>query len=239
MSRGYSGANVIAELEIEYNYMGHDFDEYNDITNLMEMNLYFAKDTDNYSTNIEHIMNQAVEYAKNFVKQNLTWDTGRLYHSIEARRISSDHWQLIAPARDEREHLYAGHIEYGFTDKAGQAHGPWPFLRPAMRLAAMDSRGELEQALAQNILYGPSFNGISPWNIAFGRSNNIFSVSKSQSAHRQLFNNYRRYDDKKNKWVNWGYAKNGFNDYSGRLDPGTSRNQWSTSSADDWDWGAL
>lgn len=238
MGRGYAGADVVAELDIDYNYQGHDFDSFDDITNLMQINLMFAKDTSNYKTDIAHIMKQAEEYAKSFVKQNLTWDTGNLHNSI----VAEDHgdvWTLHAPARDERGHLYAGHIEYGFTDKAGQAHGPWPFLRPAVRLAAMDSRGELASSIAQKALYGDTINGLTPWKIAFGRSGTRFREGKSQGAFKNMSKNYQRQDEKTGKMINWGKARNGFNDYGGRFDRGTSSNRWSTGTSEFWDWGEI
>ena len=238
MGRGYVGANVIAELDIDYQYLGHDYDDPNDFTNLLEVNLLFAKDTSNYSTNIAHIMKQAEEYAKSFVKQNLTWDTGRLHDSIIAED-RGNMWTLHAPARDEHDHLYAGHIEYGFTDKAGQAHGPWPFLRPAVRLAAMDSRGELADALAYNMLYGSVINGSTPWKIGFGRSGASFSKEKGVQSFKNMSKAHQRYDAKNNKTIEWGKAKNGFNDYGGRFDKGTSSNRWSTGTSEFWDWGEL
>lgn len=237
MGRGYRGSNVIADLEIDYDYQGHDFDDFGDFTNLLEVNLVFARDPNSYKTNIAHIMEQAVEYAKSFVKQNLKWDTGQLHDSIIAEP-HSNYWTLHAPARDERGHLYAGHIEYGFTDKKGQAHGPWPFLRPAVKLAAMDSRGELADALAQNILYGRVLNE-SFGKVSLGRSRNIFSTEKATRSFNQMSKAYERYDLKTGKPINWGRAKNGFNDYGGRFKSGTSSNRWSTGTHEQWDWGEL
>lgn len=237
MGRGYAGSDVMAELEIDFFYQGHEYDEIDDFTNLLEVNLLFAKDTSNYRTNIAHIMKQAEEYAKSFVKQNLTWDTGNLHNSIVAEP-HGDYWTLHAPARDDRNHLYAGHIEYGFTDKQGKAHGPWPFLRPAVKLAAMDSRGELADALAQNMLYGRALNG-SIGKIGFGRSGNSFSQGKGFRAFNSMSRAYKRIDQKTGKTIDWGRAKNGFNDYGGRFKEGTSSNRWSTGTHEFWDWGEL
>lgn len=239
MGVGYSGADLMADLDIEYNYQGHTFDNANDLTNLLSLNLEFARDLDNYSTNVEHIMRQAEQYAKSFVRQNQTYNTGQLHDSIQAERHSSSSWTLRAPARDSRNHLYAGHIEYGFTDKAGQSHGPWPFLRPAIRLAAMDSRGELADAMAYNMLYGRALNGYMPqWKVAFGRSGNVFTNQKGAKTYNQMSKNYQERDNN-GKVRQWGAARNGFNDYSGHYPKGTSSNQWTTGTNDNWDWGAL
>ena len=239
MGKGYAGADLIADLDVQYQYQGHDFDDPNDFTNLLSFNFEFARDVNNYATNIEHIMKQAESYAKSFVRQNQTYRTGRLHDSIQASPTSKSSWTLRAPARDGRGHLYAGHIEYGFTDKAGQSHGPWPFLRPAIRLAAMDSRGELADALAYNLLYGDDLNGGHPsWKVAFGRSGNIFTNQKGASAHKQMSQNYRGQDNS-GKTRQWGTARNGFNDYGGRYPKGTSSNIWSTSTNEFWDFGDL
>lgn len=243
MGRGYAGADVIAELDIDYLYQGHDYDTFGDITNLMSMNLYFAQDTDTYATDIEFIMKQAEEYARSFLEQNGNVNTHRLYDSIKARRVSSDQWSLVAPARDDRGHLYAGHIEYGFTDKQGKPHGPWPFLRPALRLAAADSRGELADALANNVLYGNHqlkqiMKPYTPDRLAFGRSGAKYSDSKGYKAYGRVTHGYRRYDEN-GKAIEWGKARNGFNDYSGKFEPGTSSNEWSTSTDDYWAFGEL
>lgn len=238
MGRGYSGANLIADLDIDYNYQGHDYDSFDDITNLFQMNLYFRNDLDCVATNVDHIMEQAEAYARSFIEQNGTIQFGNLLGSVKAQRTSNTSFSLTAPARDRRGHLYAGHIEYGFTDKAGQAHGPWPFLRPAVKLAAMDSRGELADALASQILYGDVINGALPWRLEFGRSGASHSDSKAIRAFHNMSNAHRRVDSK-GKTYEWGKAKNGFNDYSGFYPKGTSSNQWTTGFDQSWDFGEL
>ena len=42
MGRGYSGSDVLLDLELSYEYMGHRTKEWSDITNLMEFNLRHA-----------------------------------------------------------------------------------------------------------------------------------------------------------------------------------------------------
>ena len=244
MGRGYAGANVIADLDIHYDYQGHEYDEFGDFTNLLQMSLSFAQNTDNYATNIAHIMEQAEEYARTFLEENGNFRTGNLYGSIRARRVNESQWTLEAPARDDRNdgtgHLYAGHIEYGFTDKLGQSHGPWPFLRPAVKLAAMDSRGELANAMANNLLFGTNLNGGYPeGKVAFGRSNESFSYMKGSRAFYNMKGAYQRFDTTKGKTVDWGRAKNGFNDYGKRYPTGTSSNRWTTGTDRHWDSGEL
>ena len=234
MGRGYAGADVIATLEMDYEYLGHEYHDtkgaLEEVRNILEMNLLLARDIDSYVTDIEHIGQQAVEYARSFIRQNMTWDTGRLHDSVEFVRVANNQMQLRAPARDEDNHPYAGHIEYGFTDRAGQGRGPWPFLRPAMRLAAADSRGMLADEMARLSLYGMMRDG---GQISLGRSGNSFSRGKGQRAFYKMSNVYRR-TDKEGKTFEWGKAYNGFN-------KDTSRNEYSISEAYNyaWDWGEL
>ena len=42
MGRGYRGSDVLLDLELSYEYMGHRTEEWNDIANLMEINLRHA-----------------------------------------------------------------------------------------------------------------------------------------------------------------------------------------------------
>lgn len=244
MGRGYSGADLIASLNVEYEYQGHDFDDFGDMTNRIRMMLSFAQDTDNYATNVQHIMEQAEEYARAFVMGNNTIDTGELYNSIESKRVNANQWTLHAPARDLRKRgskgtLYAGHIEYGFTDKRGQPHGPWPFLRPAVQLAAMDSRGELAKALSENMLYGRLMTENGTGSLSLGRSGQYYSHNKGSKSFSSLSNSYRRWDTKSKSTKEWGKARNGFNDYSGRFEKGTTSNEYTTGTSEFWDWGEL
>lgn len=239
MGKGYSGADLIADLDVHYFYQGHDFDDPNDLTNHLQMTLSFAKDTDRYATNVEHIMSQAERYAKDFLEGNGNIDSGELYSSIKGERISPTKWTLHAPARDNRSHLYAGHIEYGFTDKAGQAHGPWPFLRPAVQLAAMDSRGELADALAYSLLYGELKSNSQKSYLALGRSNLSHSAKKSNQSFRQAREGYRGWDRKTKSMKEWGKTRNGFNDYRGFFPKGTTSNRYTTGTDEYWNFGEL
>lgn len=49
---------------------------------------------------------------------------------------------------------YAGHIEYGFLHtRSGEFLGPYPYMRPALKLAAAESTGMLEEFLKEEVLY--------------------------------------------------------------------------------------
>ena len=236
----YSGANLLAELDVEYEYLGYEHKDFEDLRNHLQLSLTFLQDTDTYATNVEGIMKQAEMYARSFLSQHGKYRTGNLYNSIISERTSSNQWVLHAPARDGKGRYYAGHIEYGFTDKSGRAHGPWPFLRPAVRLAAMDSRGELADALARGVLYGDALTGGYPqWKVAFGRSGQSFSSSKGNRAFNNMSKAYQRNDAKTGKTIKWGAAKNGFNDYRGLYPKGTTSNQLTTGTNEFWDWGEL
>lgn len=236
----YSGANLVAELDVNYEYLGYERENFDDLRNHLQLSLEFLRDTDSYATDVAGIMEQAEMYAKSFLSQHGKYRTGKLYDSIISERVSSNQWVLHAPARDNEGRFYAGHIEYGFTDKSGKSHGPWPFLRPAVRLAAMDSRGELADALARKALYGDVLTGgYSQWNVAFGRSGQSFSNYKGSKAFNNMNRAYQRQDSRTGKTIKWGRAKNGFNDYGGRYPKGTSSNRWSTGTHQYWDWGEL
>lgn len=240
--RGYAGANLMADFEIDYEYAGHEFDSFDDFTNLLSANLYFAQDTRNVATDVEHIMKQAVEYARSFLRNNGNVQTGRLLDSITAEPVGSggDHWRLVAPARDARGHLYAGHIEYGFTDKMGQARGPWPFLRPAMRIAAHESTGDLAEKMKLLVLYGAddrlNIFKYGSGRLALGRTGASHSNYKANQIYHKMSNAYRGNDSNPNK--SWGRAYNGYN---GRDLSGNSvRNDYSISSwSYDWEAGHL
>lgn len=233
----YVGADLVADITIDYEYMGHDFDDFEGVENLLSLNLDFARDTSNYATNVEMIGQQAVKYAQSFLRQNGNYRTGALHDSIRFEQDASDgsRWTLSAPARDKRGHPYAGHIEYGFTDRSGQGRGPWPFLRPAMRMAAADSRGELADMLAWAALYGQGQSdrwhphALSSTTLALGRSGNMATNSRAASAVGRTRNAF----GSNSKSTSWKTAYNGFNKDS-------SRNEWSiTNDNAEWFFGEV
>lgn len=153
MGRGYAGANALAFLETKYEYAGSEFYDPSEFYDFLKYNLEMAKDTQTYQKYMPDIGKLAVQFAQDLVVSNGTYRTGKLHDSI--------HWApnstgitLFANARDSRGSAYAGHIEYGFVGRDGMPHGPWPFLRPAMRMAAEASQGMLADEAARSILWG-------------------------------------------------------------------------------------
>lgn len=156
-------ARVSATVENTYEYAGHSYDSMDAISNLLNFNLKTTRDVTTYTMDVELIMKEAQSLAKRFVKTNHPvpysphQPTDKLYGSIRYDLQTSSGGtgaRLFADAVDEYGHKYAGHIEYGFTDKLGIPHGPWPFLRPALRMATEASRGRLVQHMAGVALYG-------------------------------------------------------------------------------------
>ena len=145
MGRGYAGANALAFLETKYEYAGSEFYDPSEFYDFLKYNLEMTQDTQTYQKYMPDIGKLAVQFAQDLVVSNGTYRTGKLHDSI--------HWApnstgitLFANARDSRGSAYAGHIEYGFVGRDGMPHGPWPFLRPAMRMAAEASQGMLTEA---------------------------------------------------------------------------------------------
>lgn len=242
MGRGYSGRDVLLNLEMSYEYMGHRTEEWNDITNLMEFNLRHATtDLSYFKTDFDKIKDNMETLAREFLAQNGNIRTGALYKSIKAK-INGNTITLSAPARDPRNgHPYAGHIEFGFTDLAGQTHGPWPFLRPAVHLAAQESTGMLGDSLAQGLLYGENFRAMShpaaggrAGRLGFGRTNKRISPNRARNLAQETrdhFNSGRQEPHSKTNTRQWDNANHGA--------WAKSDSNFKTSRKDDWKWGSL
>lgn len=242
MGRGYSGRDVLLNLEMSYEYMGHRTEEWNDITNLMEFNLRHATtDLSYFKTDFDKIKDNMETLAREFLAQNGNIRTGALYKSIKAK-INGNTITLSAPARDPRNgHPYAGHIEFGFTDLAGQTHGPWPFLRPAVHLAAQESTGMLGDSLAQGLLYGKNFRAMShpaaggrAGRLGFGRTNKRISPNRARNLAQETrdhFNSGRQEPHSKKNTRQWDNANHGA--------WAKSDSNFKTSRKDDWKWGSL
>lgn len=212
------GRNIGIEIENTYDYLGQTFEDAESFTEFLNYNLNMASHIDNYKTDIEAIANEIVEIAKDFVISNGTYQTGRLHDSIhwvpQARGI-----QLIADAKDGESH-YAGHIEYGFVGRDGMPKGPWPFLRPAMRIGAEASTGQLADRMASNILYGIGDTG----SLSFGRYNiasvmaaaggraNVLNQVRSSYGGRENFSG-RKYGANQTRWRKAGHGIN----YTGKI----------------------
>lgn len=168
MARGYAGANASAFIETKYEYAGNEFYDPSQFYDFLKYNLEMAKDTKTYQQYMPDIGKLAVQFAQDLVISNGKYKTGRLHDSI--------HWApnstgitLFANARDNRGSAYAGHIEYGFVGRDGMPRGPWPFLRPAIRMAAEASQGMLADEVAHAILWG--------------RSNPVLSFGRADISH--------------------------------------------------------
>lgn len=167
MGRGYVGANAEAEVITQYEYAGSTFYNEYEFLDYLSYNIKMATDTKTYLHYMPQIADMAVEVARDFILSNGTYRTGELYRSVKWRPVDNG-IELYADARDGAGRAYAGHIEYGFVDRGGMPQGPWPFLRPAMRIAAEASTGDLANIAATNILYGI---GSDSGFLSFGRAN--------------------------------------------------------------------
>lgn len=238
MARGYSGRDVLLDLEIEYEYMGHSTNEWNDITNLMEFSLTHAtKDLSYLATDFDIIKNNMERLAREFLAQNGNIRTGTLYDSVIAE-IKGNQISLSAPARDPKDgHPYAGHIEFGFTDRAGMPHGPWPFLRPAVHLAAQESTGMLGDSFAYGLLHWGNFDAMSfpTGRMAFGRTNRVVTPNRARNLAQGTRKHYKAGKQVPNSRKNtkqWNNANHGIWSKS-------DDSNFRMSGESDWRWGAL
>lgn len=213
------GRNIGIEIENTYDYLGQTFDSMESFTDFLNYNLNMASDINEYKTDVAAIGDEIVKIAKEFVITNGTYRTGRLHDSI--------HWipkskgiQLVADAKEGDRH-YAGHIEYGFVGRDGLPYGPWPFLRPAMRIGAEASTGRLADAMANRILRGKGFASTP---MSFGRYN-IHSVLAASGGRHNVVNRVResynggaigksRYGANQTRWSKAGHGIN----YTGKID---------------------
>lgn len=238
MGRGYSGRDVLLDLELEYEYMGHSTNEWNDISNLMELNLTHAtKDLSYLATDFDIIKNNMVKLAREFLAQNGNIRTGELWKSVKAE-IKGNQISLSAPVRDPKDgHPYAGHIEFGFTDRAGGSHGPWPFLRPAVHLAAQESTGMLGDSFAQGLLHGGNFNAMSSptGRMAFGRTDRVVTPNRARNLAQGTREHYKagkQVSYSKRNTKQWNNAKHG-------IWARSKDSNFRTNEDNDWRWGSL
>lgn len=199
----YGGSDALLNLDIQYEYQGHFTDSFEEIVNMMNISLvHDKKNLVDMVTDFDQIGNNMKELAKSFLIQNGKYKTGNLYNSI-GYQIIGHTLNLNAPARDKRGHPYAGHIEYGFTGRDGIPRGPWPFLRPAVRLAAADSRDQLGEALASFLANETLMkNG----KMRFGRSGNSIN---SYNSNRVVKETQYRFGSHKFNNRQWETANHG------------------------------
>lgn len=191
------GRNIAVDIETVYEYAGSQYYDPEEFLSHLEYNLNTAQHIDNYKTDVEKIAKEIVSIAQDFIIENGTYQEGELWKHVKWGKTASG-IRLYDDVRDKYGRPYAGHIEYGFTDKAGVPHGPWPFLRPAMRIGAEMSTGIIGDHMASNILYGIGNND----RIYFGRHtlNDVAKLAGGRSAIRdQVRSSY----DSRNKVNIW------------------------------------
>lgn len=204
-----AGRNVTGIIETVYEYAGSQYYNSADFLDHLAYNINTAQDIDSYVTDISAIADKTVEIAKGFILENGTYQDGTLYRNVKWRKINNG-FQLYDDARDKRGRPYAGHIEYGFTDRAGMPHGPWPFLRPAMRIAAEMSTGVIGDRAASNILYGVGSGNT----LQFGRRS-LFGSGRYVRGMNNLRDEVRTSFGSRNKvniWEGRGRGNKGLQD---------------------------
>lgn len=191
------GRNIAVDIETVYEYAGSEYYNPRDFLDHLAYNLNMAKDIDLYATDVESIADEIVSIAQDFIIENGTYEDGELWRNVKWKKIGKG-IQLYDDARDDYGRPYAGHIEYGFTDKAGMPHGPWPFLRPAMRIGAEMSTGIIADHMASNILYGIGNRN----RIYFGRRN-LNDSARLAGGRGQIRHDVRASYDSRNKVNIW------------------------------------
>ena len=231
--------------------MGHSYD-YTDedigrgideFSNVLGYNLEMTKNVWEYDRDIEYCLQDAVAIAREFV--DAMHPTATSTHEPTHKLAESINYsitptagsgyaggRLYANAVDNRGHPYAGHIEYGFTDRIGIPHGPWPFLRPAMRLAAAASQKNFGDTLSQIITQGFSDTNV----IRFG-SHDAYNNIANARAVPKVARTYGKTAGGTGKWSSmygsrWSNAKNGIGFKSGVRDSNYSDRT-------DYEWGVL
>lgn len=214
--------NILLDIEMEYEYQNTKevFDVMSGesttipgfATDLL-FNLNALQDMDNYKQDMEEVANLLRELALGYIQQNgtirepspsITNLRDGLFSYVENETI-----QFGDNATDERGRKYAGHIEWGFTDRAGVGRGPWPFMRPALEMGSEITRGILAERMAEIAVYGPDTHA------------NRHYDGRLRIGHRDVRNQDRSF----NRWASrergsaygqsdksraWSYASNGW-----------------------------
>jgi len=217
----HTGSAIGVTVENTYEYQGHQFDDFDDITTILNFNLNTARDLNSYNRNVEATLKYAVEIARDFVSSTHPSNPAGKYQTTDnlMRSIKYDmtnSWggnggRLYADAKDHRGHPYAGHIEYGYTDRGGNPRGPWPFLRPAMRLALSATRYDFAQTM-ESLMLGEG-------ELSIGSKNARESVrnfyGSTRGATSSIKGNYQSFSDRDHGSGRWGEAYNGIGFKSG------------------------
>ncbi len=221
----HSGSAINVELDITYDYIGHKKNE-GELENLLNFDFLTKNDIREYTKkDIDSTLKFAVELAKEFLDSTHPVNpyshyqtTKNLRDSVKYDKQASDGGyggRLYADAADNRGHKYAGHIEYGFTDRAGLPHGPWPFLRPAMRIALSATRYDFAQSVAEGLLYGGSTGIRSVEKLNIGSKNAREQVMSVFGSTNNAVRSFRSAYQTKGREGRWDLAKNGIGYKSG------------------------
>lgn len=221
-----TGSAIRIDFENTYEYQGHAYDDMDSVIGLLNFNLNTAKDLNMYNKDVESTLKYAVQLAKEIVDSTHPVNpythhrkTNSLRNSIkyDMSTLGGGHGgRLYADAKDSRGHKYAGHIEYGFTDRAGIPHGPWPFLRPAMRIALSATRYDFAQTMED--LIGGNFNR---GYMSIGSKNAKQNVAKlfggNSGAINAMKGTFQTFEEKYEGAGEgrWGIAENGIGFKSG------------------------
>lgn len=190
------GRNISVEIENVYEYRGSSSYTPEGLFNHLAYNLNMAQDMNSYKTDVSAIADKAVEIARDFVQRNGNVRTGALLNSI-GWEPKDNGFRLFAKVP------YSGHIEYGFTDRGGQKRGPWPYLRPAMRIAGEMSTGVIGDHAAQIILNGPGpyHLGKGKTGMFFGRHNINMTANSAVSKTAKGFGSKGVGNSKRTAWT--------------------------------------
>ena len=224
-----TGSAIRIDFENTYEYQGHSFDNIESMVGLLNFNFHTAQDIQSYTKkDVEATLKYAVEIAKEILDTNHPVNpythykkTGSLRDSVKYRTTTSHGGtggSIYADAKDSRGHKYGGHIEYGFTDRAGIPHGPWPFLRPAMRLALSATRYDFADTMA-DVLTGRFNQGYMSLGSKNARQNvqSVFGSTRNAVDYLRSEFHGDRNSSYQGRWnlaengigfksqVNWGY----------------------------------
>jgi len=240
----HTGSAIRVDFENTYEYHGHEYDNAEDFLGTLNYNLNMVRDIKAYTKkDVEGTLKYAVELAKEFVDSTHPVNpythykkTGNLRDSIKydtqtARGGSGG--RLYADAQDSKGHRYAGHIEYGFTDRAGIPHGPWPFLRPAMRLALGATRANFAQSMT-DVMFGEINKGYMTIGSKDARSQISQVLGGNRGAVDRMRSEFQSFEERYQGRGEgrWGSAENGIGFKSGV--------QWGfTADSESWNEGRL
>lgn len=208
-----TGSAIRVDFENTYEYKGKIYNSMDAMAQTLNYDLNTVKDLRQYDKDVEKTLKYAVELAKEFIDSvhpvnpyNRYQTTNRLRENVKYDTQTSSGGtggRLYDDAKDNRGRKYAGHIEYGFTDKAGVPRGPWPFLRPAMRLALSATRYDFAETM-QNLITGDFSKGYMTIGSKDSKQNvlNLYGSNREAVSHvKHQFGSFGQ--------SRWSVAENG------------------------------